>query len=636
MAKPTSYDRWDKFDADAEIERMEEEERKKQRKEAEKKAKTPDTPSDFLDKFSKPKRPDPPRRTQPPVAVSNAPLRACTEDTLHAVAKELSLDPELIKLVARAMFFSEAQLNGLPPDARAQTVRMRTGPEFEKVRFAIRRMAAEEEKAAQAPAPKKKTVTKLRDDVEVPGDDPQVMAAMHQALLMNDVQIEGLSEMERTMVTALRTDDRFAASREKVKRALGMQVEINSKDPKQKAPAKASTSVAQPPLPKDPLWDGSTKSKIKDLHEGSTLEETIAAAAAEAGFNPQVIEMCAKSMKMTPEQVEALPAESRQKVKMVREDPDFAPLRKAAQSTLEAEEAVDRKLHELAAEMGLDPEGIRACAQAMQMTEEEVEAISTQRERDAMKGIRTSEMFAPIREICVKLGLVPGQKLPLPADPKKQEKTIWTPNEVPEGEAQGPSDNDNHASSVDSDISGARPEGSGGPLEPDPAILELCAQALSLSEAELQALPESAQDNFRAIREEPEFEGVRNAVQDMGLVRAPTSPAAPVPTTTPDAPASPACLEQRPKWKLSQISSEVDVEEGEEAEPTMQVVAKIELPLLENIKGVEVNITERQIYVHKPDVYKLELQLPYAVDTDAVQAKWLKKQRVLQVTMTRL
>ena len=630
-----SYDRWDKFDADAEIERMEEEEQEQKRKEAEKKATAPSTPSDFLDKFSKPKRAEPPRRTQPPVAVSEAPLRACTEDTLQAVAKELSLDPELIKLVARAMFFSEAQLNGLPPDARAQTMRMRTGPDFEKVRFAIRRMAAEEEKAVQAPPPKKKTMTKLRDDVEVPDDDPQVMAAMHQALLMNDTQLEGLSETERTMVTALRTDSRFAAAREKVKRALGMQVEIDSKGPKDKAPAKASTGSAKPPVPKDPLWDGSTKSKIKDLHEGATLEETIAAAAAEAGFDPKLIAMCVKSMKMTPEQVDALPMDSRQKVKLVREDPDFAPLRKAAQSTLEAEEAVDKKLHELAAEMGLDPEGIRACAQAMQMTEEEVEPIGSQRERDAMKGIRTGEMFAPVREICVKLGLV-GLKPPPAAKPQTQEKSIWTPDEVPGGEVLEPVANDSHASSVGSDVGGAGPEGSDGPMEPDPAILELCAQALSLSEEELQALPLSAQDNFRAIREGPEFEEVRKAVQALGLFKAPAPAPAlvPAPSTTPDAPASPACGEQRPKWKLSQISGEVD--EGEEAQPTMQVVAKIELPLLENIKGVEVNITERQIYVRKPDVYKLELQLPYAVDTDAVQAKWLKKQRVLQVAMTRL
>ena len=35
-----------------------------------------------------------------------------------------------------------------------QTIRMKHAPEFEKVRFAIRRLAAEEQKAASKPQPK--------------------------------------------------------------------------------------------------------------------------------------------------------------------------------------------------------------------------------------------------------------------------------------------------------------------------------------------------------------------------------------------------------------------------------------------------------------------------------------------------
>ena len=52
-------------------------------------------------------------------------------------------------------------------------------------------------------------------------------------------------------------------------------------------------------------------------------------------------------------------------------------------------------------------------------------------------------------------------------------------------------------------------------------------------------------------------------------------------------------------------------------------------------EGVEVDISDRKISVLKPGVYELDLPLPYAVDADSVQAKWLKKHRILQVTMTR-
>lgn len=52
--------------------------------------------------------------------------------------------------------------------------------------------------------------------------------------------------------------------------------------------------------------------------------------------------------------------------------------------------------------------------------------------------------------------------------------------------------------------------------------------------------------------------------------------------------------------------------------------------------GVDVNVTERELAVHAPGVYELRLPLPFAVDADAVQAKWLRKPRVLQVQLTKL
>ncbi len=52
--------------------------------------------------------------------------------------------------------------------------------------------------------------------------------------------------------------------------------------------------------------------------------------------------------------------------------------------------------------------------------------------------------------------------------------------------------------------------------------------------------------------------------------------------------------------------------------------------------GVEVSITEQRLFVAKPGVYELDLALPFEVEVDSVQAKWLRKQKVLQVTMAKV
>ena len=85
---------------------------------AEKQRVAPATPADILDKYSKKERPS--RVTSD--NTSAEPLRGCSEETLQAVARELALDPELIKLVGRAMMFSDEQIQGMP-----QVCRMRLG-----------------------------------------------------------------------------------------------------------------------------------------------------------------------------------------------------------------------------------------------------------------------------------------------------------------------------------------------------------------------------------------------------------------------------------------------------------------------------------------------------------------------------
>eukprot|EP00667_Euglena_gracilis_P026335 EG_transcript_31613 len=200
MAKRLDYDRWDKFDPDAEIERQEEEERQQRLREEAKRKQAPATPADLLDKF-RPAEPPRGRRVAAAAAQAQAPgpLRSCSEATLRAVAEELGLDPELIKLVARSMTFTEAQIRDLSEDARFQTLRMRQAPEFEKVRFAIRRIAAAEQSAGP------------RVTGDVPPDDPEVLTAMAAALRMTDADLQALPAVERSAALALRSDPAFAA-----------------------------------------------------------------------------------------------------------------------------------------------------------------------------------------------------------------------------------------------------------------------------------------------------------------------------------------------------------------------------------------------------------------------------------------
>eukprot|EP00668_Euglena_longa_P029977 GGOE01037368.1.p1 GENE.GGOE01037368.1~~GGOE01037368.1.p1 ORF type:complete len:636 (-),score=175.57 GGOE01037368.1:221-2128(-) len=635
MAKRLDYDRWDKFDPDAEIERMEEEERQQRLKEDALRRQAPTTPADLLHKF--PSKGAPPgRRVAAAAAQAQEPLRKCSEATLRSVAEELGLDPELIKLVARAMTFTEAQICNLSEDARFQTLRMRQAAEFEKVRFAIRRIAEAEQHAQQherAAMPPQG----WRVKGDIPEDDPEVLTAMSTALRLTESDLQALPEVERAAAFALRTDPKFDAIRQRVGRALGQSPPVQPFRQSQPSPAalgkpeplEASGSEAatnRDQKPRDPIWDAEPKEPVPSPK--LTVEDTIRSAATEFGLDSQLVRMCMQALRMTAEEVAALPYDAREKVKLVRDDADFAPLRNAAARAMEVEAEVEERLKEHARVLDLDPEGIRSCAVALGMSEEEVAALKTEKEREAIRGIRASDMFAPIRQICYNLGLAKAPestatKASPVTNPVDGSRAPASSVKVEVGSEEQPVGKEDAGTSCSPDA----------PLvSPQPQVVALCRKALELSEADLAVLPEGTQANFRVLREDPAFAAVRAAVRQRSMDPPPTSS----PTATGDPAGDTAAPPvQRPKWRFCHVSHG-EGSEGATEGSAQKVVARIELPLLDTLQGVDVNVMQRELSVAKPGVYELQLPLPFSVDVDTVEAKWLRKPKVLQVTMTKL
>lgn len=63
------------------------------------------------------------------------------------------------------------------------------------------------------------------------------------------------------------------------------------------------------------------------------------------------------------------------------------------------------------------------------------------------------------------------------------------------------------------------------------------------------------------------------------------------------------------------------------------LVVRVELPKLDSIAGVDLDVNEKNVTLHAAGKYLLELPLPFKVDSDAGKAKWDKTKRSLEVTL---
>jgi len=64
-----------------------------------------------------------------------------------------------------------------------------------------------------------------------------------------------------------------------------------------------------------------------------------------------------------------------------------------------------------------------------------------------------------------------------------------------------------------------------------------------------------------------------------------------------------------------------------------ELLLRVELPDLDGIAGVDLDVSSRHVLVHKPGEYCLDLPLPHEVDDGKGRAKWDKGRRVLEVTL---
>eukprot|EP00667_Euglena_gracilis_P012125 EG_transcript_12433 len=260
-----------------------------------------------------------------------------------------------------------------------------------------------------------------------------VAASLAAALWLPEATLAALPEAERLAARELRSSPHYTVIREEVEESLG----LGGPPP---VPPPATPSVERIVYDsrtnrvlrrkgsrhRDPVWEDADADMTKPL--AAPLEEKLQAVAAEAGLDLQVVAMCQQALAMTVEELSALPEDARAKVLEVRESPMFAPLRHAARRIAEAEAAAEQRLLQRAQAARLDPRLIRSVASALRMTDWQLAAVGTDHERDVLREIRTSDAFAPVRQICYELEL--ARPLPTPDAATRSQQAAVLPSEA--------------------------------------------------------------------------------------------------------------------------------------------------------------------------------------------------------------
>ena len=131
------------------------------------------------------------------------------------------------------------------------------------------------------------------------------------------------------------------------------------------------------------------------------------------------------------------------------------------------------RIEEVARSMGVDAQMVHACAHAMSLTPEQVARMPAEA-RSKVEAVRDGAPFREMRAAVESLGLA-----------------------TPEAQAM---------------LRSASPSSVSGAAEMDTDMLKAVAQALSLSEAEVRAMPPAEQEAVLAVREDPRFDDVRKQV----------------------------------------------------------------------------------------------------------------------------
>jgi hypothetical protein len=131
------------------------------------------------------------------------------------------------------------------------------------------------------------------------------------------------------------------------------------------------------------------------------------------------------------------------------------------------------RIEEVARSMGVDAQMVHACAHAMSLTSEQVARMPAEA-RSKVEAVRDGAPFREMRAAVESLGLA-----------------------TPEAQAM---------------LRSASPSSVSGAAEMDTDMLKAVAQALSLTEAEVGAMPPAEQEAVKAVREDPRFDDVRKQV----------------------------------------------------------------------------------------------------------------------------
>ena len=62
------------------------------------------------------------------------------------------------------------------------------------------------------------------------------------------------------------------------------------------------------------------------------------------------------------------------------------------------------------------------------------------------------------------------------------------------------------------------------------------------------------------------------------------------------------------------------------------LTVSIQLPNVASVSEIDMEVTRTTLELEVPDLYKLKVRLPQAVDEDEVSAKWVKQERKLVLT----
>uniref|UniRef100_A0A7S1IUJ1 CS domain-containing protein n=1 Tax=Eutreptiella gymnastica TaxID=73025 RepID=A0A7S1IUJ1_9EUGL len=307
-----------------------------------------------------------------PVATSTR-LAASNDPVLQQIARETGLNADLILMCARAMALEDQQIELLPMEQKEQTLRLRNDPHFGPVQRAAKQyqeatftIRIKPEAKSEAPKPKLPDPEKAVRNCEL-------------AMNMTEAQVRHLPEQQQAAVRTMREDPLFESIRQKVREAQKQRKEDTQKRKEKEA-------------------------KIIELPDDDPVSVPIGPPVAPpSSTQSDFMRKCGKALMLNDDQIQSLPKAQQIMLKAVRDAPEFGYLRGAVQKSCNDEE-IEVKLQSLAQKMGAEPEGLRAVAQAMRLTEEEVHMLGDQ-ERVSIMRIRNDDAFAEVREAINTVGL---------------------------------------------------------------------------------------------------------------------------------------------------------------------------------------------------------------------------------------